>query len=223
MTNRTGLAVLWLTTLVLLYFGPGEYLARLVEGLDRSRLSLWPAVIAIALFLVTLTLTLRAKRPSTTTMAAPNTRRSFLIGVAKAAGGVVAGAAAIMLRLRGWATVTGPAIQVEVVTTDPSPLPEWAASRIETYRRLGRTGFEVSDIALGSGRINEENDGEAIARAALDRGVNYFDTAPDYSGNGSERALGKAIGNRRDRIFLATKFCTGEGHLPPGTPVEEYI
>ena len=60
-------------------------------------------------------------------------------------------------------------------------------------------------------------------RLALERGVNYFDTSPDYSGAGSEQAIGKAIRGPRDKLFIATKFCTPNGHLPPGTPVAEYM
>lgn len=79
----------------------------------------------------------------------------------------------------------------------------------------------MSDIVLGTGRIRGE-DGEKIARLALDRGVNYFDTSPDYSGAGSEEAMGRAIRGVRDRLFIATKFCTPSGHLPAGTPVAKY-
>jgi aryl-alcohol dehydrogenase-like predicted oxidoreductase len=94
---------------------------------------------------------------------------------------------------------------------------------VQSYRRLGRTGWNVSDIVLGTGRIGGE-DGEQIARLAIERGVNYFDTSPDYSGAGSEMAMGKAIRDvPRDRMFIASKFCTPIGHLPPGTPVPKYI
>ena len=90
------------------------------------------------------------------------------------------------------------------------------------HRRLGRTGFEVSDIVVGGGRISGPK-GEEIVRLALDRGVNYVDTSPDYSANGSEEAVGKAIEGRRDGVFLATKFCTARGHLGPGTSVADYM
>jgi predicted aldo/keto reductase-like oxidoreductase len=75
---------------------------------------------------------------------------------------------------------------------------------------------------LGTGRISGE-DGERIARTVLERGVNYFDTSPDYADSDSEQAMGRAIeGVPRDRIFIATKFCTPRGHLPAGTSVTEY-
>jgi predicted aldo/keto reductase-like oxidoreductase len=121
----------------------------------------------------------------------------------------------------GWANVGGKIMDREVAFTHPEWKETWKGSRVENYRRFGRTEWNVSDIVLGTGRIRGE-DGERIARLALDRGVNYFDTSPDYSGSGSEQAMGRAIRGVRDRLFIATKFCTPTGHLPAGTPVEDY-
>ena len=118
---------------------------------------------------------------------------------------------------------SAPPSAAEVVVTDPNPKAGWKDARIRSYRRLGRTDFRASDVSLGSGRIRPEDDGEAIARAAIERGVNYFDTAPDYSATGSEIALGRAMKGHRDRMFVATKFCTAVGHLPPGSSVREYM
>jgi len=159
-------------------------------------------------------------------------RRSFLTGAgsgvlvgvssALAAAGAAAGRGLLGLGHGngGWSGIRLISDR-EVAFTHPDPKPEWAGSRIREKRRLGRTGWEVSDIVLGTGRIKGEN-GERIAREAIDRGVNYFDTSPDYSGAGSEDAMGKAIRGVRDQLFVATKFCTPIGHLPPGTPVEKY-
>jgi len=61
-----------------------------------------------------------------------------------------------------------------------------------------------------------------VARMAIDRGVNYIDTSPDYSATGSEQAVGRAIQGKRDQLFLATKFCTPIGHLGAGSPVAKY-
>ena len=47
--------------------------------------------------------------------------------------------------------------------------------------------------------------------------------APDYSGSGSELALGKAMKGHRDKMFLATKFCTPNGHLPHDASPEHHI
>ena len=161
-------------------------------------------------------------------------RRSFLTGAASGAGaavggitlGFVAAGARAFFGLghggRGWKGV-GDNVQAKVEQTAPEWKEEWKGSRVAGYRRFGRTEFQVSDIVLGTGRIREDNRGEEIARAALDRGVNYFDTSPDYSGSGSENAMGKAIQGVRSQLFIATKFCTPTGHLPAGTPVEKYI
>jgi predicted aldo/keto reductase-like oxidoreductase len=97
----------------------------------------------------------------------------------------------------------------------------WKGARARNFRRLGRTDWLVSDIVVGSGPIEGEK-GTRIVREALERGVNYVDTSPDYSATGSEQAVGRALAGRRDQVFVATKFCTPGGHLPPGTPVERY-
>ena len=65
--------------------------------------------------------------------------------------------------------------------------PEWSDSRVVKYRPLGRTGFEMSDISFGCSGLSDP----AVARRAVERGINYFDTSPDYSDNASERALGE--------------------------------
>lgn len=162
-------------------------------------------------------------------------RRSFLTRAGSGAGialgslafGFAAGAARAFLGVgtgtKGWATVGSQINDHEIPFTHPEWKEAWKGSRVQNYRRFGRTGWNVSDIVLGTGRIGGE-DGEQIARLAIERGVNYFDTSPDYSGAGSEMAMGKAIRSvPRDRLFIASKFCTPIGHLPPGTPVPKYI
>jgi aryl-alcohol dehydrogenase-like predicted oxidoreductase len=123
----------------------------------------------------------------------------------------------------GWRGVAGTIGSSEgIATTNPEWKEAWKGARVKGHRRLGRTGWNVSDIVLGTGRI-QGADGEQIARLAIDRGVNYIDTSPDYSGSGSEQAMGRAIRGVRDQLFIATKFCTPMGHLPPGTPVAKYM
>ncbi len=73
--------------------------------------------------------------------------------------------------------------------------------RIRRYVKLGRTGLEISDISFGSSRTDDPMN----ARHALDVGINYFDTAESYKGGRSEEAIGKAIADRRDEYYLATK------------------
>jgi uncharacterized protein len=77
----------------------------------------------------------------------------------------------------------------------------------------------VSDISFGSATVHSAE----VVRLALERGVTYFDTSPDYSRHGSEELLGEAIRGRRDEIFLASKFCTADGHLPPDASVPRII
>ncbi|MCY4113622.1 MAG: aldo/keto reductase [Chloroflexi bacterium] len=82
------------------------------------------------------------------------------------------------------------------------------------YRRLGRTGLEVSLVSLGTGgpsRFGQERGttpaaARRLVRRALDHGVNFFDTAQDYGD--SESLLGQALdGVPRDDYLIATK-CT---------------
>ncbi|MEV4130240.1 aldo/keto reductase [Nocardia sp. NPDC049707] len=78
------------------------------------------------------------------------------------------------------------------------------------YRTLGRTGVQVSTLALGAmnfGRIGgtTQNDATAMVDAALEAGINFIDTADMYSAGESEEMVGKAIADRRDDIVLATK------------------
>ncbi|MFG1807313.1 aldo/keto reductase [Streptomyces sp. NPDC049040] len=78
------------------------------------------------------------------------------------------------------------------------------------YRTLGRTGVQVSSLALGAmnfGTIGRTTQDEvtAIVDAAIESGVNTIDTADVYSGGESEEMVGKAIAGRRDDIVLATK------------------
>ncbi|RNG26997.1 aldo/keto reductase [Streptomyces botrytidirepellens] len=78
------------------------------------------------------------------------------------------------------------------------------------YRTLGRTGVQVSTLALGAmnfgaiGRTTQD-EATAIVDAALEGGINVIDTADMYGGGESEEMVGKAIVGRRDDIVLATK------------------
>ena len=75
-------------------------------------------------------------------------------------------------------------------------------ARIQNHRILGRTGWQVSDIGMGSVPLRES----AVVRYAYDMGVNYFDTAEGYGNGAAERAIGEAMQHmQRDKIFIATK------------------
>ncbi|MDM8083745.1 aldo/keto reductase [Cellulomonas cellasea] len=87
------------------------------------------------------------------------------------------------------------------------------------YRTLGRTGVQVSSLALGAmnfGAIGDttQDDATAMVDVALEAGVNLIDTADMYSQGGSEEMVGKAIAGRRDDIVLATKASMPMGDEP---------
>ena len=81
------------------------------------------------------------------------------------------------------------------------------------YRKLGNTGLIVSEVALGSmqfgGKMNMGNLGQqettGMVQLALDRGINFIDTADVYSLGESETLLGNALKGIREEIVLATK------------------
>ena len=77
-------------------------------------------------------------------------------------------------------------------------------------RTLGRSGIEVSTIALGTMMFGawgntDEAECHRMVDAALDAGITLFDTADMYDDGTSERILGAALRGRRDRVVLATK------------------
>ncbi len=127
------------------------------------------------------------------------TRRGFLRAsgtVAAVAGGAMAGCGAAQ-----------PAL--ETAPDDSAPSPEEtqpaasAAPLIKRFRTLGRTGFEVSDISMGCGRISDAN----VVRYAYDNGVNLFDVAEGYGNGDSERKIGEAMAHMdREKIFIVTKL-----------------
>ena len=79
------------------------------------------------------------------------------------------------------------------------------------YRILGKTGWKVSAVSMGCwalggnwGEISEARAAETV-HAAIDAGVNLFDTADSYGLGQSELFLGKALKGRRNDVYIATK------------------
>ncbi|HEX2458105.1 MAG TPA: aldo/keto reductase, partial [Vicinamibacterales bacterium] len=80
-------------------------------------------------------------------------------------------------------------------------------------RILGRSGLEVSalgfgcmGISFGYGPATSREEGIAIIRAAVERGVTFFDTAEAYGPFTNEELVGEALGPVRDQVVIATKF-----------------
>jgi aryl-alcohol dehydrogenase-like predicted oxidoreductase len=79
-------------------------------------------------------------------------------------------------------------------------------------RRLGSGGPDVSAIGLGCMGMSEfygagdDSESTATIHHSLDRGVTFLDTADMYGSGRNEELVGKAIRDRRDEVFLATKF-----------------
>jgi aryl-alcohol dehydrogenase-like predicted oxidoreductase len=78
-------------------------------------------------------------------------------------------------------------------------------------RKLGRHDELVSALALGGfhvGKIGTEREAIRVVHAAIDAGITFLDNAWEYHDGKSEVRMGKAIKDRRDRVFLMTKVCT---------------
>ncbi len=251
-TGRFALIVV-IVALLAGYAVSGSYMYHAVIGLDASAFpagewiqrtffadaqnAVGGMVLAFAfLLLIAIVAFVLVRGASRRKAASPDAgRRSFLAGAGAGAGAGVAALAAgaagmlghalfgIGKKGDGWRAIAGQISSDEgVVKTHPEWREEWKEAHVRAYGRLGRTGWKVSDTVLGAGRLRGEEDVKLV-RAALERGVNYIDTAPDYSTAGSEQVVGQALRDfPREDVFLATKFCTPIGHLPAGTPVERY-
>jgi aryl-alcohol dehydrogenase-like predicted oxidoreductase len=79
-------------------------------------------------------------------------------------------------------------------------------------RRLGKTGWDVSEIGFGAWAIGgawgetDEDESMAALHAAVDAGVTFFDTADVYGDGRSERLLARLLRERDERLVVATKF-----------------
>jgi aryl-alcohol dehydrogenase-like predicted oxidoreductase len=85
------------------------------------------------------------------------------------------------------------------------------------YKRLGRSGLKVSAVGLGGntfGRFADEQQTARCIHAALDVGINFFDTADVYNNGVSEEYVGKALAGRRDGAIVASKVAMKMGDGP---------
>lgn len=85
---------------------------------------------------------------------------------------------------------------------------------IVNKRPYGKTGKMVSEIGLGAWQLGNykdwsgmtDEDAIRLIHNAIDRGVNFFDTAPNYGLGKSEELLGKALKGKREQVIINTKF-----------------
>jgi aryl-alcohol dehydrogenase-like predicted oxidoreductase len=79
------------------------------------------------------------------------------------------------------------------------------------YRKLGKTNFNVSEVSLGTWQIGagwgnvSDTDAERVLHAAIDSGINFFDTADVYGDGRSERYIAKVLSATKTEVFVATK------------------
>ena len=114
------------------------------------------------------------------------------------------------------------AFSAAAVTT--SPLHAKADSdtpSVKSYRAIGKTGLKMSDISFGAGKLSAAS----MVLRAVDCGINYFDTAPDYGQ--SEKTIGEAMSKiQRDKVIITSKLCNPQpypGHLSLGSKKRDYI
>jgi len=80
------------------------------------------------------------------------------------------------------------------------------------YRKLGKTNFNISEIALGTWQVGgkwgspfNDKTADELINTAIDNGVNFIDTADVYENGLSETAVGRVVRSRSERIYVATK------------------
>lgn len=90
------------------------------------------------------------------------------------------------------------------------------------YRRLGRSGLQVSEVSLGSwltfGKLIADGTAEALMKLAFDNGINFFDNAEIYSRGESERVMGRILKQMewpRDTWMVSSKVFFGAGGKLP--------
>ena len=80
------------------------------------------------------------------------------------------------------------------------------------YRKLGKTGIEVSELSLGTWQIGgkwgsgfSDATADRILNSAIDHGINFIDTADVYESGLSEKAVGRVVRSRSEKVYVATK------------------
>ena len=89
------------------------------------------------------------------------------------------------------------------------------------YRTMGKTGYKVSEIGFGAMQFGgfwatqSDEDSIKALNAAVEKGVNFIDTAGEYGNGKSERIIGKFIEDVSRRIYISTKTQPLPGPWPP--------
>lgn len=101
-------------------------------------------------------------------------------------------------------TVLGGALMSGVTAaTQAAALPQTSSSpMIKRYKQLGSTAIQMSDISFGGSSLRSD---VRLIHYALERGINYFDTAESYTGGASEETLGTALRGKRAQVYLTSK------------------
>lgn len=80
------------------------------------------------------------------------------------------------------------------------------------FRKLGKTNFNISEISLGTWQVGgkwgskfDHSNAEKILNQAIDSGINFIDTADVYGEGESEKAVGKIVKSRKEKIYVASK------------------
>lgn len=113
----------------------------------------------------------------------------------------------VFLKCLGTAATLGAA---DALHAEDKPAAADVAKRPFPMHVLGKTGVQVSAMALGGVAgmqrpRSKDFEPAALAEAALDLGISYFDTAPAYNQGQSESNYGEVLARRRKEVFLATK------------------
>ncbi|MEW9668316.1 aldo/keto reductase [Ammoniphilus sp. 3BR4] len=97
------------------------------------------------------------------------------------------------------------------------------------YRQLGSTDLRISEVSFGTwaigsswGKVKDEDSLRGL-QAAMDAGVNFFDTADVYGNGHSEELLAKAMRGKEDDTYIATKFCRAGNIHDLGTYNEQTV
>jgi aryl-alcohol dehydrogenase-like predicted oxidoreductase len=99
------------------------------------------------------------------------------------------------------------------------------------YRKLGKTGLNVSEVSLGTWQVGgrwgdpfDQKNAEKIIHQAIDAGVNFIDTADVYSAGHSEATVARVLQSRKETIYIATKCGRQiQPHVPEGYTPERLV